>query len=688
MARKPEIRAAGGVLRRIGSNGDAEIAVIHRPKYDDWSLPKGKLDPGEDFQDAAVREVEEETGLRVSVGREIGDTTYRDRNGRRKLVRYWLMTPLGGRFLPDQEVDRLEWLPAGAAQQRLSYERDREILGELDGAPPAVREEAPPAPPARAEPEAAEAPRADGRRNPPPEYLYARKWRIFAVTMVGLFMALIDITIVNITIPTLQRKLHAGVDTVSWVLNAYNIMFAVLLVSMGRLADQFGRKRFFLIGMSIFTVGSLLCALSPTIHALIGFRVVQAVGAGILAPLALATAAIIFPPHQRGLGLALLAVVANAAAAIGPPLGGILVQYASWHWIFLINVPIGIIGVLLATRVMPETYDLTAGRQIDLIGMTLLGGSVAALTYALVEANNKGWGSTEIVSLFVVAAVLGVGFAVSQRKGRFPMLTRALTHNRQFTGASLSFVLFAMGVMGVLFLMVLAFQNMWGYSSLDAAFAISPIPIVGLIVAPLVSRVADRLQPRIIGCTALFIMACGLFWASHISAHRDYLGILPALILMGVGMGAAFPSLSVGSMGSVPGQEVGLASGIVNMSRQLGFALGIAVLVAVFTGAISNNIPKATARAAQVTKQARLPPARQKKLIKRAFANPNQSNYRRFVPHTRIQRAVGNLAAHAARDSFSDAFRVAALCELLAIPFALTMRRSPQQIQEAAAGDG
>ena len=197
------------------------------------------------------------------------------------------------------------------------------------------------------------------RRNPQAK-LYARKWQIFAVTMIGLFMALIDVTIVNITIPTLQHEFDAPVDTVSWVLNAYNIMFAVLLVSMGRLADQFGRRRFFVGGMAIFTVGSLLCAVSGSIHALIGFRVLQAVGAAVLAPLALATAALIFPPEQRGLGLALLAVVANTAAAVGPPIGGLLVEFASWHWIFLVNVPIGIVGVAMALRVMPESYDLTA----------------------------------------------------------------------------------------------------------------------------------------------------------------------------------------------------------------------------------------------------------------------------------------------------------------------------------------
>ena len=167
--------------------------------------------------------------------------------------------------------------------------------------------------------------------SPTSEYLYARKWTIFGVTMIGLFMALIDVTIVNITLPELQRDLDAPVDTVSWVLNAYNIVFAVLLVSMGRLADQFGRRPFFVAGLWIFTVGSVLCALAPTIDALIAFRTLQAVGAAVLAPLALATTAMVFPPEQRGLGLALMAVVANGAAAIGPPLGGVLVEYASWH---------------------------------------------------------------------------------------------------------------------------------------------------------------------------------------------------------------------------------------------------------------------------------------------------------------------------------------------------------------------
>src|SRR5687767_8967045 len=189
--------------------------------------------------------------------------------------------------------------------------------------------------------------------------------------MIGWAMSLLDVSIVNISIPELQDEMSTDIGTVTWVINAYNIMFAVLLVSMGRLADQFGRRRFFLLGMTIFTFGSLLCALSASIGMLIAFRIVQAVGAAILAPIALATTALVFPPAQRGLGLALMAVVANGAAVLGPPLGGVLVELAGWpwdagwHWIFLINVPIGVLGTALALRIVPETYDPHAGTDVD-----------------------------------------------------------------------------------------------------------------------------------------------------------------------------------------------------------------------------------------------------------------------------------------------------------------------------------
>jgi EmrB/QacA subfamily drug resistance transporter len=538
-------------------------------------------------------------------------------------------------------------------------------------------------------------------QSPPLEYLHANRWRIWGVVMIGLFMALIDVTIVNISIPQLQRDLHAPVDTVSWVLNAYNIMFAVLLVSMGRLADQFGRKRFFLIGMAIFTIGSFLCAISWSIGPLIAFRVVQAVGAGILAPLALAMTTLVFPPAQRGFGLAMMAVVANTAAALGPPIGGLLVEFASWpwsvgwHWIFLINVPLGIVGIVLALRVMPETTDPHAGTDVDWWGMATIGGSVFCLTYGLVEANKEGWSSPLIVSLFVVSALLAAAFALTQRYGKYPMLTEGLVHNRQFVGASLSLFLFAIGMMGVLFMTVLAFVNLWDYSALKAALAISPVPLVGLMVSPLVGRASAHVQPRAIGVPALLVMAGGLYWLSKFPAEPHYASVVGPLILMGAGMGATFPAVSIGSMGSIAGQELGLGSGIVNMSRQVGFAVGVALLVAVFTGTIKTELKQARKEVAVVSAHASLTPAETAQVERAAFFNPQDpSAAKQVTPRTPVQRKARLVVDEHVRNAYGDAMGVAAFVTLLGIPFSLTMRRrpgeaaSPEMAAAAAAAAG
>jgi EmrB/QacA subfamily drug resistance transporter len=518
--------------------------------------------------------------------------------------------------------------------------------------------------------------------SPPLEELYARRWQIWGVVMIGLFMALIDITIVNISIPQLQRDLDAPVSTVSWVLNAYNIMFAVLLVSMGRLADQFGRKRFFMIGMAIFTIGSFLCAISWTIGALIAFRIVQAVGAGILAPIALATTTLVFPPAKRGLGLAMMAVVANTAAALGPPIGGVLVEFASWpwdvgwHWIFLINVPIGILGLVLTARVVPETTDPHAGTNVDWLGMATLGGSVFCLTYGLVEANERGWGSALIVGLFIASVLLAIVFALVERYGRFPMLTSGLVHNRQFVGANLSFFLFAIGMMGVLFMLVLAFVNLWEYSELQAALAITPVPVTGLFVAPVVGRLANRVEPRYLALPALAVMATALFWLSAMPAEPDYSAVVMPLILMGAGMGATFPAVNIGSMGSIRGQELGLGSGIVNMSRQVGFAVGVALLVAVFTGTIDDELKSARREVAALV-QREGAAENPRGLVRSLVGDPENPSATKREPRTPVERQASEIIDEHVRDSYGAAIRTAGFVTLLAIPFALTMRRRP-----------
>jgi EmrB/QacA subfamily drug resistance transporter len=254
---------------------------------------------------------------------------------------------------------------------------------------------------------------AKRRVNPPVEQLYEKRHKIFAVMMIGWAMSLLDVSIVNVAVPELQQELDTDVDSITWVVNSYNLAFAALLIAAGKLADQFGRRRFFILGLGIFTLGSFFCAISPSADVLIASRVVQGAGAGILAPLGFAITAAVFPIQERGKALATIAVVALVASASGPVIGGAIVELASWEWIFLVNVPLGILGIVLARRIWPETYDLDADRRIDYLGMSLLALAVFCLTFGLVDANHRGWDDGLTLFLLQSSILLGIAFVLS-----------------------------------------------------------------------------------------------------------------------------------------------------------------------------------------------------------------------------------------------------------------------------------
>jgi EmrB/QacA subfamily drug resistance transporter len=540
----------------------------------------------------------------------------------------------------------------------------------------------------------------DGRRaNPPAEFLYANKWRIFGVMMIGWAMSLLDVSIVNITIPEFQKDLSADVGTVTWVVNAYNIVFAVLLVSMGRLADQFGRRRLFVIGLAVFTLGSALCATAWSVEWLIFFRVIQGAGAGILAPLGFAITVLVFPPQQRGLGLALIAVVALVSAAMGPVLGGVIVEVASWHWIFIINIPLGILGILLALRWWPETYELGASRRVDVLGMVLLGLAVFCFTFALVQAN-PGTGDVALfLTMLQASALLGGAFYVSQRYGKSPMITPALIRNRQFRNANLAMILFAAGALGTLLLLALVFVNLWGYSELEAGFALVPLPLCGLIVWPFVGRAADRRPPGELALRGLVPMAAGMIWFSFFPAIGSspwaYVFVLPALMLIGVGMGICFPSLNVGAMGAVGVQDLGLASGVLNTARQLGAALGVALLVATFGGVTQLYMALwGNDDVQDVVDDWEIPKPLAAGVVQGTLQSYAGGREQRFEPGPGFDNRIVKVTAGNAREGFAWSFRHAALLVLSAIPLARTMRRTPAQAraeaqaQAARAADG
>jgi EmrB/QacA subfamily drug resistance transporter len=536
------------------------------------------------------------------------------------------------------------------------------------------------------------------RQNPTAEFLYANKWRIFGVMMIGWAMSLLDVSIVNISIPELEDQMSTNVATVTWVINAYNIVFAVLLVSMGRLADQFGRKKFFILGLTVFTIGSALCAAAWSVEWLIGFRVLQGVGAGILAPLGFAMTVLVFPPQQRGFGLALIAVVALVSSAAGPVIGGALIEIASWHWIFLINIPFGILGVILAWRWWPETWDPSAvGKQVDVRGMLLLGGAVLFLTMALIEANPFAGDLPLWLSLMQGAILLGVLFFWWERRAPDPMITPGLLANQQFRNANIGMLFFAAGAIGSLLLLSLAFVNLWGYSQLEAALAILPVPLCGLLAWPFVGRAADTRPPGELAKPALIAMAVGMLWVSFLpSTSHDawtYIRVLPGLLLIGAGMGIGFPALNVGAMGAVTGQDLGLASGVLNTARQLGAAIGVAVLIATFGGALSAHMAWfADDEIEDIVDDYDMPKPMAGMVIQSTLHDYTGGTEHRFKPEPGFDEDIIRQTAGSAREGFAWAFRQAALLVLSALPLMGALRRTPAQARAeamaAAAGQG
>jgi EmrB/QacA subfamily drug resistance transporter len=522
------------------------------------------------------------------------------------------------------------------------------------------------------------------RVNPPAEVLYAKKNKIFAVMMIGWAMSLLDVSIVNVSVPELQDELDADVDSITWVVNAYNLAFASLLVASGKLADQFGRRLMFMLGMALFTFGSLLCAFATSIDLLIFFRVIQGLGAGILAPIGFAITAVAFPPQERGKALATIAVVALAASASGPALGGAIVEVASWHWIFLINIPFGIAGIVLARRIWPETYDLTADRRIDYLGMSLLALAVFCLTFGLVEANHRGWDDGLILFLLQSGLLLSIAFVLSQRR-EGAMITVGLRRNRQFVGANFAMALFGAGALGTLLLLALVFVNLWGFSIFEAALALLPVPVTGMLIWPVIAKAADSRPPRELAVPALITMAFGLLWFSFVPSLWEgpvqYLVVFPGLALIGVGMGTCFPTINVGAMGAVQGQELGLASGIVNTSRQLGAAVGIALLIATFSVTLGWHVGSAHDDVADMAQDYQVPEAVYGGIMAQGLASFAGSESDRLDPRPGFDEEVFRRSAGAARNAFGWSFRVAMLLVLLAIPFALTMTRYPAQVR-------
>jgi EmrB/QacA subfamily drug resistance transporter len=408
-----------------------------------------------------------------------------------------------------------------------------------------------------------------------------RVWWTFAITSTALFMVTLDNLVVTTAIPVIREDLHAGLSGLEWTVNAYTLTFAVLLLTGAALGDRFGRRRMFAIGLGVFTLASAMAALAPSIAVLDAARAVQGLGAAIVMPLTLTILSAAVPEEKRGVFLGAWGGISGLAIAFGPLVGGAVVNGLSWHWVFWLNVPIGLVLVPLAIRRLDESTG-PYGR-IDAPGIALGSLGLLGIVWALVRGNALGWGSPEIIGAFVVGAALLAGFVMWERRAASPMLPMRFFRSRTFTLANVASMLMSFGMFGSVFLLAQFFQTVQGYSPLGSGLRILPWTAMPMIVAPIAGALSDRIPPsRIIG-TGLALQAVGLAWIAAVSTPTTpYIDLVLPFAISGMGMGMFFAPIANVVLSAVGADEEGQASGANNAIRELGGVFGVAVLAAVF----------------------------------------------------------------------------------------------------------
>jgi EmrB/QacA subfamily drug resistance transporter len=410
----------------------------------------------------------------------------------------------------------------------------------------------------------------------------ATRW-VVALTGIGSLMAALDTLVVSTALTTLRADLGASVQQLEWTVNAYNLTFAVLLITAAALGDRFGRRRLFAGGLLLFAAASAGCALAPNVETLIAARAVQGAGAALLMPLGLALLSEAFPPERRGAAIGIFSAITGLAVAAGPLVGGAVVEGLSWHWIFWLNVPIGVVAAPLAMRKMRESYGPRTA--IDVTGLALVSGGAFGVVWGLVRGNQSGWGSLEVVTSLVVGVALLGGFARWQLQTATPMLPPQLFRSRAFTaGNAAIFLTFASLFTGVFFFAQLL-QVVLGHDALEAGLRLLPWTATFITVAPVAGALADRIGERLLLSVGLALEAAGFLWLVAVAdPGLTYGQLVGPFVLAGVGVSMAIPCAQNAVVGGVDSETIGAAAGVNSMMRELGGVFGIAVTVAVFAG--------------------------------------------------------------------------------------------------------
>jgi len=405
-----------------------------------------------------------------------------------------------------------------------------------------------------------------------------RRWWTLAAMCFALFMVMLDNTVVNVALPSIQDDLHTSIAGLEWTVNAYTLAFGVLLVTGGRLGDIFGRRRIFLMGVVLFAGSSLFIGFSQSSAWLISGRALQGVGAALMMPATLSIITNAFPPHERGKAIGTWAGVSALALAIGPVLGGLLVEHVSWQSIFFINLPVAIGAIVVTLFATRESRDETVVPKVDVAGIAAITVGLTALTLALVEAAGWGWGSPRIIALFALAAAGLMAFVRIEQRVKVPMVDFSFFGSRTFLGTNIVAFIVSFAMLGMFFFLTLYMQNILRYSPLEAGVRFLPTTLMVVIVAPIAGRLTDKIGPRPLITAGLTLVASSLLWQSFLTPTSGFDFLLPGFVLMGIGIALVMSPMSTAAMNAVDQSKAGVASGILSMSRMVGGTLGVAVL--------------------------------------------------------------------------------------------------------------
>lgn len=404
------------------------------------------------------------------------------------------------------------------------------------------------------------------------------KWWTLVAACFGLFMAILDNLVVNIALPTIQQELDSTTTQLQWIVSAYTLVFASLQITAGGLGDRLGRKRWFQIGMVVFTATSLLAALAPNIETLIAARALQGLGAAFIMPLSLSLISEAFPPEERGKAVGIWGAVSVSGIALGPIVGGALVEYATWNWVFLINIPIGVIAFFVTQAVVKESTDTSGTVALDIPGTLLITGAIGSLTYGLIEAGNRGWGDSLILSAFVAAVVLGAAFVWVENRVEKPMVPLRFFRSSTFTGANVAAFSISFLIAGVAFFMTLYQQNVHNLSAVRTGLALLPMVITMMVLSPISGAFINRLGPRRMISSGMLVTGVGTLLFLRSGVNASYWDIVPAFVVMGVGMSGIWAPMTTAVLNSVESSKSGIASAVNGAIREIGTAFGIALL--------------------------------------------------------------------------------------------------------------